>query len=247
MVDEITRRLAEVEKRIGEAAERVGRSADDITLVVVTKTWPAEVVVNAYQAGARHFGENRPEELAKKRPEVEAILGMDNGITWHLIGPCQSRKTNLAADFADWFHALDREKVARRLSRRLNDTGKVLPSFFEVNVSGETTKAGFDCRQWEENERQRTSLLEAAALIQNLPGIKPEGLMTMAPWVSDESVIRSVFRRTKTLASWLQENVAAGGGTWSSLSMGMTDDFEIAVEEGATHVRIGRAILGPRQ
>jgi len=116
MVDYISKRVADVQQRIVQAANRAGRDPDDITLVTVTKTWPAEVVIDAYRAGLRHFGENRPEELARKRPEVEAVLGKDNGIVWHLIGPCQSRKTTLAADNADQFHALDRLKVARRLS-----------------------------------------------------------------------------------------------------------------------------------
>jgi pyridoxal phosphate enzyme (YggS family) len=245
MVDVIAQRLADVRQRIAEAAKRAGRDPDEITLVTVTKTWPAEVVIDAYRAGVRHFGENRPEELAGKRPEVEAVLGKDNGIVWHLIGPCQSRKTTLAADHADRFHALDRLKVARRLSNRLVETGKELPVFLEVNVSGESSKAGFDCGRWEDSEEQQIEIRNTVDSIQQMPGLEPVGLMTMAPWVADEHTIRDVFRRTAGLASWIQE--IAPTGRWTSLSMGMTDDFELAIEEGATHVRIGRAILGPRQ
>lgn len=245
MVDDISQRVADVRKRIVQAANRAGRDPNKITLVTVTKTWPAEVVIDAYRAGLRHFGENRPEELARKRPEVEAVLGKDNSIVWHLIGPCQSRKTTLAADNADQFHALDRLKVARRLSNRLVESGKSLPVFLEVNVSGESSKAGFDCRRWEDSEEQQNEIRDVIDSIQQLPGLQPVGLMSMAPWVADEGTIRDVFRRTAMLASWIQET--APTGEWTSLSMGMTDDFELAIEEGATHVRIGRAILGQRQ
>lgn len=245
MVEAISERLAIVHQRISEAAERIGRDPEDVTLVVVTKTWPADVVLNAYEAGIRHFGENRAEELASKRSEVEEILGSDSGIIWHLIGALQSRKTTLAADSADRFHALDRLKVARRLSRRLEDTEKQLPVFLEVNISGELSKAGFDCWQWEDDKEQRNSFQMAATTIQQLPGLQPIGLMTMAPWLADEHRLREIFRRTSRLRTWLEETMPTG--SWSALSMGMTDDFELAVEEGATHVRIGRAIFGPRR
>ena len=245
MVDDISKRLGDVQLRIVQAANRAGRDPDEITLITVTKTWSAKVVIAAYRAGARHFGENRPEELARKRPEVEEVLGKDSGIVWHLIGPCQSRKTTLAADFADRFHALDRLKIARRLSSRLVETGNALPLFLEVNVSGESSKAGIDARRWEDSEEQQNEIMEIVESIQQLPGLQPVGLMSMAPWVADEGTIRDVFHRTAKLASWIQNTVPTGN--WTALSMGMTDDFELAIEEGATHVRIGRAILGPRQ
>jgi pyridoxal phosphate enzyme (YggS family) len=245
MSETIPERLAAVRQRIGQAAEKSRRTSDDITLVVVTKTWPAEVVLEAYEAGIRHFGENRAEELAGKRSEVEEVLGAASGIVWHLIGALQSRKTTVAADHADQFHALDRLKVATRLSRRLEDTQKQLPVFLEVNISGEIAKAGFKCWQWEDDEEQRNELLKAAETIQELEGLQPVGLMTMAPWLAEKDKLREIFRRTHRLSGWLGENLPSG--SWSSLSMGMSDDFEIAVEEGATHVRIGRAILGPRR
>ncbi len=244
MTETIPERLAIVRMRISQAAKRSGRDPDDVTLVVVTKTWPADVVIDAYEAGIRHFGENRAEELASKRSKVEEVLGRDSGIIWHLIGALQSRKTTLAADYADRFHALDRLKVATRLSRRLEDTEKQLPVFLEVNISGEISKAGFDCWQWEDDEEQRKKLQKVATTIQELPGLQPRGLMTMAPWLADKDRLRDIFRRTYRLSTWLDETLLSG--SWSSLSMGMSDDFEMAVEEGATHVRIGRAILGPR-
>lgn len=234
--------------RIAAAADRACRLTTDITLVAVTKTWPAETVVAAQRAGMRHFGENRAEELAEKRPAVEAALGPDADIDWHAIGALQSRKTNMVADAADVFHALERAKVARRLSRRLVENGRAvtrpLPVFIEVNLSGEASKSGLNCSEWESSTEQRQALRKLAGLVQDLPGLVPVGLMTMAPWQVEEEIIRRVFQRTRQLAQWLQD--AEPDGQWSSLSMGMTDDFEIAIEEGATHLRVGRAIFGPR-
>lgn len=240
----IRERLDGVMQRMGWAAERAQRELSEITLVAVTKTLPAEIVVAAYEAGLRHFGENRPEELAQKRPEVEAILGPENGITWHLIGPLQSRKTALTADHADYFHALDRLKIARRLSDRLQESERTLPVLLQVNVSGEESKHGFDARRWEEHEPQRQELRRVAQKIMALPALQVQGLMTMAPWEAETEVIQGVFRRTHALARWLEET--APESSWKTLSMGMTDDFELAIEQGATHVRIGRALFGER-
>lgn len=241
----IQERLQTVRQRMRWAAERAQRDPAEITLVAVTKTWPAEVVIAAHAAGIRHFGENRAGELAEKREAVEAQLGTDNGITWHLIGPLQSRKTTLAADNADIFHALDRLKIARRLSDRLQETGGTLPVLLEVNVSGEETKHGFAAQRWEEDAAQRDKLSQTATRIAALPALRVQGLMTMAPWDAPADVIQGVFRRTHALARWLDE--AAPEASWKLLSMGMTDDFELAIEQGATHVRIGRALFGERQ
>lgn len=244
-IEQLAERYESVQKRIAWAAERAQRTASEITLVAVTKTFPAEVVVAAYEAGMRHFGENRAGELAEKRAEVEAILGDDSGIVWHLIGPLQSRKTTLAADHADYFHALDRIKIARRLSSRLQETGRTLPVLIQVNVSGEESKHGFDATRWEEDEQQRRRLREVAQDVARRPGLDLRGLMTMAPWEAEPEVIQGVFRRTHALATWLEE--VAPETPWTELSMGMTDDFELAIEQGATHVRVGRAIFGSRQ
>ena len=239
--------LAEVQGRITKAAARSGRSEDEITLVVVTKTWPSTVIVAAYDAGIRNFGENRIEELTEKKEQVSEKL-MNDDIVWHQIGPLQSRKTKFAADHADVFHALDRLKIANRLSRRLVENGradtKPLPVFLEINVSGEASKAGIDCSNWESDQGQRDMVLNTASKIAKLPGLIPQGLMTMAPWNVNETVLRKVFQQTRLLSEWLQKQLP--DVTWSMLSMGMTDDFEIAIEEGATHVRIGRAIFGER-
>jgi pyridoxal phosphate enzyme (YggS family) len=241
----ITDRYHTILNQIAQAAQRAGRNPAEITLVAVSKTWSAAVVVEAYEAGMRHFGENRVEEMVEKQVEVDAHLGPDSGLTWHLIGPLQSRKTPLAADNATVFHALDRLKIANRLANHLQENGRILPVFLEVNVSGEASKTGFTCDRWEEDAQQRQTLQAAAAAIAALPGLPIQGLMTMAPWDAEPAVIRATFRRTRELAAWLHE-VAVPKANWSNLSMGMTDDFELAIEEGATHVRIGRAIFGSR-
>lgn len=245
LVHTIAERCENVRERLARAAEGAGRDPQEITLVAVTKSWPADVVVAAYEAGLRHFGENRAGELEEKRPLVEERLGADSGITWHLIGPLQSRKTTMAADNADFFHALDRIKIARRLSTRLQETGRTLPVLLEVNVSGEESKHGFQATRWEDDEEQQRALRETAQNVAGRPGLTVRGLMTMAPWEAEAQVVRRVFGRTQALAAWLQDAVPQAD--WSVLSMGMTDDFEIAIEQGATHVRIGRAIFGPRR
>ena len=237
-------RLNEVSERINKVAGRVGRDPGDITLVAVTKTWPAELVVAAYHAGIRHIGENRAEELSRKKAQVNEMLPGAGDIIWHQIGTLQSRKTRLVAENADLFHALDRLKIARRLSQQLSDLGRTLPVLLEVNLSGESSKSGFQAKNWEEDATQRESLRNVIETIAQLPGLELQGVMTMAPWGVQEDLIRSTFRRTRLLAEWLQNEVPYA--TLNQLSMGMTDDFEIAIEEGATYVRVGRAIFGSR-
>ncbi len=244
-IPELQARHAAVMARIAAAAARSGRDAADITLIAVTKTWPAELVLAAYEAGMRRFGENRPEELAGKRPAVEAVLGPESGVVWHLIGPVQSRKSGLAAAHADVFHALDRERIARRLSADLAANGRQLPCFIEVNVSGEASKLGVDMRNWETDATQTAALRKLFTEAAALPGLSPVGLMTMAPWDAPPDEIRAVFRRTRALATRLWAEIAPAAPP--ALSMGMTDDFEIAIEEGATHVRVGRALFGERE
>ncbi len=243
-MDTIAERYSAVLQRVTQAAHRVERQPEEITVVAVSKTWPAEVVLQAYAAGIRHFGENRTEELESKRTAVSHTLGPDNGITWHLIGTLQSRKTQSAAEFADYFHALDRLKIANRLSHHLQENGRTLPIFLEVNVSGEISKSGFPCTAWETNATQQAELRKVVAEITQLSGLQLQGLMTMAPWDVPETEIRTVFRRTRAVKEWLETAVPTLHLPF--LSMGMTDDFEIAIEEGATHVRVGRAIFGFR-
>lgn len=236
----IADRYQAIVERVVQAAQRSGRSAELITIVAVSKTQPADALIAAYEAGVRHFGENRATEFAAKHAELTQLRDAN----WHFIGNLQTRQSLPIAQYADHFHAVDRVKIAERLSRQLVEIGRNLPVFIEVNVSGEESKHGFQCGTWENDDRQRETVLQAVATIAALPRIEVRGLMTMAPWGVDEALIRDVFRRTRELSLWLQTQLP--DHDFSALSMGMTDDFEIAIEEGATHVRIGRAIFGER-
>ena len=241
---DITSRLDEVSGRIAYAAGKANRDPDEITLVAVTKTWPAEVVCAAYQCGIRDVGENRPEELAGKKRRVQEVLPEAADLTWHQIGTVQSRKSKLVVESADFFHALDRLKIGQRLSNQLQEYRWTLPVLLELNLSGEASKSGFLANNWEEDATQQENLRNVIETISQLPGLKLQGLMTMAPWGVHEELIRSVFRRTRLLAEWLQKEVPKVD--MSQLSMGMSGDFEIAIEEGATIVRVGQAIFGQR-
>lgn len=243
-MDEIARNLGRVQERIAEAALRAGRDPGQVTLVAVTKTFPVEAIVAAWQAGARHFGENRVEEGASKIPAVcAALLGVRP--TWHMIGHVQSRKAQDAVAHFDVVHSVDRLKIARRLDRFALEAGRVLPVLLECNVSGEATKFGFDLHGWERDEALRSAFFAAVEEALALPGLAVTGLMTMAPFVEDPQMARPVFASLRGLRDALRERFPAVG--WEHLSMGMTDDFEVAVEEGATIVRIGRAIFGARR
>lgn len=228
----ISANLTDIRTRINEAARRAGRSGDDVTLVAVSKTKPMAMIRAAYEVGQRDFGENRLEELWEK-VDAAKTLGLA-GIRWHLIGTIQSRKSSQAVGPFTLLHAVDRLKIAQRLSRDADAAGCVLSILLEVNVSGEGSKQGFT-----PDEVRQT----AAALLA-LPALQVAGLMTLAPLVDDAEATRPVFRALRTLRDELRTTHPVGD--WSQLSMGMTNDFEVAVEEGATLVRVGSAIFGSR-
>jgi len=247
-MNDIAHNLEAVNARIAAACARAGRDPAAVTLIAVTKTWPVEVLVAAHAAGLRHFGENRTHELEAKVPALAKALEPDHGVTWHFIGALQSRQTGVVADLADSFHAMDRMKIARRLSRQLEENGRAahhpLPYFLEVNISGEASKHGFNCENWEKDATQRDKLRTVVETIQQLAGLHLAGLMTMAPWGAEDQVVSTVFKRTRQLADWLAAELEIPP---LQLSMGMTDDFELAIAAGATHIRVGRAIFGERQ
>lgn len=230
--NDILYNLTTVQRRIAVAAQRAGRDSADIVLVAVSKTKPMAAIAAAYQAGQRDFGENRLEELWPKVAEAKQ-LGLHE-IRWHLIGTIQSRKTDQAVGPFVLIHSVDREKIAQRLSRDAEAAQCVLSILLEVNVSGEASKHGFTPDE----------LLAGAADLLALPGLHVAGLMTMAPLVDDPEAARPVFRRLRELRDALRERYPTGA--WQHLSMGMTNDFEVAIEEGATLVRIGSAIFGTR-
>jgi len=240
---DITGNLEHVQERIAEAARRSGREPDEVTLVAVTKTFPAHEVLAAYEAGVRHFGENRPREGVSKITALEPYIS-DAPPSWHMIGHIQSRKARLVVEHYDMVHAVDRLKIARRLSSYADQAGRTLPVFLECNVSGEGSKYGFPLEDWEEIPSKQKTFFSAVAEMLDLPGLEVQGLMTMPPYVDDPEEVRPLFVSLRRLRDALRERFTSV--SWHHLSMGMTNDFEVAVEEGATMVRIGRGIFGAR-
>lgn len=238
----IAERIAEVRAEIERACFRAGRAPDSVTLVAVSKTHPPEDIATAVRAGVRQFGENRVEEAL---PKMAAVAGLVNEpVTWHMIGHVQSRKArHVTAGFA-LLHSLDSVRLAERLSRTLAERAGVLDVLLEVNVSGEETKHGWDAYSWQARATARRALWDDVARILTLPGVAVRGLMTMAPIVDDPEEARPVFAALRALRDALANDFPAAA--WDHLSMGMTDDYPVAIEEGATLVRIGRAIFGPR-
>ena len=229
--------LRSVQERVRAAAGRAGRDPAEITLVAVTKTQSPAVIQAAYDLGLRHFGENRVEEAAAK------VGALPDDVTWHMIGHVQSRKARQVRSLFHVVHSVDSVKLARRLDRLGQDGEPLLPVLLECNVSGEESKYGFAAGRWQEDRDQRDALWIAVGEIITLRHLTVQGLMTMAPIVADPERARPVFVALRRLRDALATDYAQSG--WPFLSMGMTDDFEVAIEEGATHVRVGRAIFDP--
>jgi hypothetical protein len=226
-----------VQERIATAAARAGRDPDEITLVAVSKTQDPETIHLAYELGLRHFGENRVGEAESK------VGKLPDDIDWHMIGHIQSRKAKRVIPIFKLIHSVDSVKLAQRLNRLAATEEAPLLALIEVNVSGEASKYGFSADRWNQDREQREQLLAAFKEIVELPHLQVQGLMTMAPIVPDPEEARPVFARLRTLRDDLA--AALPQAEWQHLSMGMTDDFEVAIEEGATLVRIGRAIFEP--
>ncbi|MGE5177187.1 MAG: YggS family pyridoxal phosphate-dependent enzyme [Hyphomicrobiales bacterium] len=224
----ISERLRGIRERIGSALERAGRPAGSVRLLAVTKGFPAETVRAAMSLGLEEFGENRVQEAEAKIPAVGP------GPRWHLIGHLQTNKAKRAAALFAEIHSVDSERLAEALARHAREAGRDIPVWVEVNASGDASKYGA-------SPDAVPALLER---IRGLEGIRPIGLMTIGPVEGGADGARAAFRLTRTLRD---RAVAAGTlPEGSGLSMGMTDDFEIAIEEGATVVRIGSALFGPR-
>jgi pyridoxal phosphate enzyme (YggS family) len=246
-VSEIAANLETVYRRLHRAAERAGRSASEITLIAVTKTQPLETVIKAYQAGLRQFGENRAAEGREKAAGLAEWLAQTGGEppTWHLIGHIQSRQVNEALGTYRLIHSVDSLKLAQRIDRlAARDNQPAVEVLLQVNVSGEARKSGFDLAQWSTDSGQLKAFLEVVTQIGRLEKIIIRGLMTMAPWFDNSEDARPTFQSLAALRTRLRTELPQFD--WAHLSMGMTDDFEVAVEEGATMVRVGRAIFGER-
>lgn len=233
----LEKNLHAVQERIKNAAERAGRHPNSVTLVAITKTFSAETILAAYELGVRHFGENRVEEALEKIPAVSSRL-QTQPVTWHMVGHLQHRKVKDAVALFDLVHSVDSVALAIRLDNRAAALDKVLPVFLEINVSGEASKFGFA-------PEPREKLFEGTHEIFSLRHLIVEGLMTIAPMVVTADDARPYFRALRELRDELHSRFP--DHTLPHLSMGMTDDFEAAIAEGATMVRIGRAIFGERK
>ena len=242
--------IAQVQERIAAACARSGRNLSEVTLVAVSKTCPAEIVTEAYRLGLRHLGENRVEEAREKISKVRSQISNSTSdlrlqtseLRWHLVGHLQSRKAAEAVALFDVIHSVDSVKLANKLSRLCLEAGRVMPVLLECNVSGEESKYGFPAATAAD---KACWMAGVEAILAEGSGVRVEGLMTVAPIVSQTQDARPAFRALRQLRDELASRFPQTN--WRHLSMGMTDDFEIAIEEGATLVRVGRAIFGERQ
>jgi pyridoxal phosphate enzyme (YggS family) len=226
--EELAEGLESVQKRIVRAAESCSRDPAEVTLIAVSKTQPAATVTAAVRAGVTDLGENRVQEAVRKRPEVSAAR-------WHLIGPLQRNKVKPALQCFDVIHTVDRPELATRLQRLLAEhwPERTLPVLLEVNIGDEEQKAGV-------RPDQVQDLLDVATECDRL---QVEGLMAIPPFATDPEATRPHFRALRGLRDRLQD---ATGHALPQLSIGMSNDFEVAISEGATMVRVGTAIFGPR-
>ena len=220
--------LGEVKSRIAAACERVGRDPSEVEIIAVTKTHGAEVVKEAWDAGLRIVGENKVQEAAWKKPVSVT------GPMWHLIGHLQSNKVRKALELFDFFHSVDTAALADRMNAIAQDTGAAPHILLEVNVSGEKSKSGMKPDDVEPTVRH---------IMENCPRLTVEGLMTMAPFSENPEDARPYFRRLRELRDATEKSLGVG---LPRLSMGMSGDYEVAVEEGATWVRLGTVLFGER-
>lgn len=225
----VAERLAKISKRLGDACRRAGREPSEVTLVAVSKRHPASKVREAAAAGLRVFGENHVQEGVGKAAELPPDL------EWHLIGPMQSNKVRPAVETFDVLHAVDRVKIARRVAKECLRQSRDVPVFVQVNVGEEESKHGFPVEGFE----------AAVRPLAQIKGLRIAGLMAIPPWEDDPEDARRWFRRLREL-----RDQAVSWSDWQGfpglLSMGMSHDFEVAIEEGATHVRVGTDLFGPR-
>ena len=229
MGDDVAARVRAVGERIAAACAAAGRDPESVTLVAAAKSQPIEKLRAAWDAGVRTFGENRVQEAASKRPQLAEA-------EWHLLGPLQSNKVRQAAELFTTYHALDRPKILAAVAAEAQRRGTTVAGFVEVNLGGEASKHGF----------APAGLRETLAPFRALPGLRLVGLMAIPPPGPDADASRPWFLKLRAL----RDELAATPG-WDDfagwLSMGMSDDFAVAVEEGATHVRVGTALFGPRK
>jgi len=227
----IAERVAVVRERIARAAARAGRQPREVTLVAVSKTHPPETVREAFAAGLRDFGENRVQEAEGKIAALDDLRAGD--LKWHLVGHLQSNKASKAVRLFDWIHSLDGADLGRKLEQASAQQGRSTPALVQVDLGQEATKFGLE----------ESQLFDVLTALRALSGLRLVGLMTLPPFGEDPESARPFFRRLRELRDQaLFQGLLVG----SELSMGMSHDLEVAVEEGATLVRVGTAIFGER-
>jgi pyridoxal phosphate enzyme (YggS family) len=234
----IKENLLRVMERIGNAARKIGRDPNEIKLVAVSKTVEVARIMEAIEAGISILGENYVQEAQKKieeigRPACTERFGEGRPVSWHFIGHLQSNKAKYAIRLFDMIHSLDSVPLAEELNRRAEQADRVMKVMIEVNLSKEATKFGTD----------EEVVVNLAKRVQNLNHLSLEGLMTMPPYFDSPEMSRPYYIALRAL----KEKMVNEGIPMKDLSMGMSNDFEIAVEEGATYVRVGTAIFGPRK
>lgn len=228
-MSELLDRMHSVQERVKNACARAGRDEKSVCLIAVSKTKPVENITELYQDGQRVFGENKVQEMCAKREAAP------DDIQWHMIGHLQRNKVKYMADFVTMIHSVDSLRLAETISKEAVKHNRVIPVLVEVNVAGEESKFGV----------APEDALPLVREIAPLPGITVRGLMTIAPFVENPEDNRPVFKKLRELSVDIaRENI--NNVTMCELSMGMTNDFEIAIEEGATFVRVGTAIFGAR-
>jgi pyridoxal phosphate enzyme (YggS family) len=227
-VSGVAENVSAVQAEIARAAEKAGRKASDLLLLAVAKTFPVTVVEEAYDAGLRHFGESRVQEAKAKIPQLPG------DIRWHLVGHLQTNKAREAVELFEMVHSVDSLKLASELEKWADRASKRLAILLEVNVAGEASKFGLPPEL----------VIETAKQIGAFRRLELQGLMTVPPFAKEKETTRPFFRRLRELKNETEE---ALGIFLPHLSMGMSHDFEIAVEEGATIVRVGTAIFGERR
>lgn len=232
---DISENLTYVKQEIKKTAGNAGRDPDEIKLVVVTKEKPANVVKEVLEAGVKSIGESYLQEAVFKME-----LLSDFEIDWHMIGHIQSGKANRVAALFDYIHSVDRFEIADQLNQAARDLNRVLPALLEFNLSGEKSKYGWQAK----DEKNWETLAEGLEPVMRMSNLKINGLMTMAPYYEDQEKARPIFRKLRKLRSFLAERFE--NQHLSELSMGMSGDYHVAIEEGATILRIGSAIVGPR-
>ncbi len=238
----IVENIKRVEDSIADACAKAGRDPAEITLVAVSKQKTVANIAAAAAAGIKHFGENRVEEGIEK---IEAVNNMvAQPLTWHMVGHLQSRKAKRALPLFDLLQSVDSLRLARKLSSLAQAKNQPLDILLEINISGEASKYGLEGYNWYEDEATKERLWQEIGAILALSGLRVQGLMTMAPYGAAPQAVRGVFAGLFSLREELKSDFDM---SLPELSMGMTDDYQIAIEEGATMIRIGRAIFGERK